>query len=258
MTQPTAVDASPPASTARSIERSLEILAVLRDSRVPLRLSEIARATGNHLATTQRIVNVLLRFGYVEQEGGGYSVGITSLMNAYTYLLSNSLIQVAHPVAQELAATTGFAASLSVRVELKQILLLRVDGATPLRYRLPVGEPLPLHLGGARILAATLGPQELQRLLDELHEIRLATGEVVTHEQFIDSLRVIREQGHVYGYSQRYPGAASASVPVFNRDRQVIASLQLSGFAEEMDESKMVWCIDELKRASSSLEQRLP
>ncbi len=258
MIRPTAVDASPPASTTRSIERSLEILTVLRESRVPMRLSEIAKVTNNHVATTQRVVNVLVRFGYITQEGNGYSMGITSLMNAYTYLLSNSLIQIAQPIVQELAATTGLATSLSVRVELKQILLLRVDGVTPLRYRLPVGEPLPLYLGGARILAAALGPDDLQRLLDEAGEIRLATGEVVSHEEFIESLRVIRERGYAYGYSQRYPGAASASVPVFNRDREVIASLQLSGFAEEMDEAKMEWCIDELRRASNSLEQRLP
>ena len=247
---------SPP--TVRSIERAFEILRILRESSVPVRLSDVARESGNHLATTQRIINVLVRSGYVVHEGGGYSMGVASLLNAHTFLVSNSLIRIALPVVQELVATTGFTASLSVRVEMKQILLLRIEGPTPLRYQLPVGEPMPLHLGGARVLAAALEPRELEVLLRDITTIRLADGQTLTHEQFVESLRIIREQGHVYGYSQREFGAASVAAPVRGSDDRVIASLQVSGLAEDFDEAKMDWCVAELKRASAGINKRLP
>lgn len=242
-------------STVRSIERAFEILEVLRESRAPLRLSDIARASGNHLATTQRIVNVLVRYGYVFQERSHYSVGITSLLNAHSYLISNRYTQAALPVVQELVRTSGLSASFSVRVDLRQILLMRIEGINALRYQLPVGEPMPLHVGGARILASALGPEELEMLLKDLPETTLANGEIVTRDDFIESLRVIREQGYVCGYSQRELGAASAAVPVFNGDGEVIASLQLSGMAEEFADGKMEWCVAELKRASSGIEK---
>ena len=245
-------------ATVRSLERAFEILRILRETSVPLRLSDVARESGNHLATTQRIMNVLVRAGYVVHEGGGYSMGVTSLLNAHTYLVSNSLIRVAMPVVQELVATTGFTASLSVRVEMKQILLLRIEGPSPLRYQLPVGEPMPLHLGGARVLAAALESMELEELLREIPTIRLADGETLTHDQFVGSLRIIREQGHVCSYSQREFGAASAAAPVHDRDGLVIASLQVSGLAEDFDETKMNWCVAELKRASAGIKKRFP
>lgn len=242
-------------STVRSIERAFEILEVLRESRAPLRLSDIARASGNHLATTQRIVNVLVRYGYVFQERNDYSIGITSLLNAHSYLISNRYTQAALPVVQELVRTSGLAASFSVRVDLRQILLMRIEGINALRYQLPVGEPMPLHLGGARVLAAALNPDELEMLLKGLPEITLANGETLTRDEFVESLRVIREQGYVCGYSQRELGAASAAVPVFNGEGEVIASLQLSGMAEEFVDGKMEWCVAELKRASSGIEK---
>ncbi|MHB8379077.1 MAG: IclR family transcriptional regulator [Acidimicrobiales bacterium] len=249
---------SPTTNTVRSLERAFDIMRVLRESRVALRLTDIARETGNHLATTQRLLNVLVKFGYVTQEGTGYSIGITSLLNAHNYLVVNGLNRIALPIVQELVATSGLTASLSVRVELTQVLLLRIEGSSPLRYQLPVGEPMPLYLGGARTLAATLEPDELERLLEEVPEIRLASGQIVTHEEFIESLARIRQQGYVFGSSQRYFGAAAASVPVFDTKGEVIASLQLSGLAEDFDDGKVEWCVAELKRASGAITTRLP
>lgn len=253
-------EADPTQTTApmRSIERALEILRILREHRAPMRLTEIARESGNHLATTQRMVNVLVRYGYVAQERNSYSIGITSLLNTHAFLVSNSLIQVAYPVVFELATLSGLAASISVRVGLRQIQLLRVDGAVPLPYQLPIGEPMPLHLGGARILAAALGPDELLALLEETPEIRLANGTVMTHDEFTKSLQIIREQGYVHGFSQRELGAGSAAVPVYGPDETVVAALQLSWIVDEVDDAKMEWCVTELKRASAAITRRIP
>ncbi len=248
---------TPSTSTVRSIERAFDILEILRQSRAPLRLSDIARESGNHLATTQRILNVLVRSGYVLQERNMYSIGITSLLNAHAYLISNNLIQVALPIVQELVTMSGLATSFSVRVGFRQILLMRIDGNSPLRYQLPVGEPMPLHLGGARIHAAWLERDELELFLKELPEIRLATGEFVSRDEFVEQLGVIRAQGFVCGYSQRELGAASAAVPVFGQDGKIIASLQVSGMADELDSEKMEWSVVELKRASAAIERRV-
>jgi IclR family acetate operon transcriptional repressor len=244
--------------TARTVQRAFDMLRVLRESRIPLRLSDIAQETGNHLATTQRILNILVASGYALQDRGGYSIGITSLLNSYSFLVSNSLIQIAQPVVQELAVTSGHFTSMAVRVEFTQILVLKVEGVRPLRYQRPVGEPMPIYLGGGRILAAALEKDELDDLLSTIPEVRLASGEIVTHDEFVESLRIIREQGYVWGYSQREEGAASAAVPVFDYEGRVVASLQISGYAEDFDQSKMEWCVTELKRASTAIGKRLP
>lgn len=252
------VEVKPTASTMRSLERAFAILAILRERRVPLRLSDIARESGLHLATTQRILNVLVGQGYVTQEGPGYSMGIASFLNSYTFLVTNSLSQIAQPIMQELTAESGWTSSLAVRVGLSQVMISRLEGRLTLRYRLPIGEPMALHLGGARVLAAALKPDELQALLDGIPEIRFASGDVLSRSEFIESLQVIREQGYVFGFSQRELGAASVAVPVYGHDNEVVASLQISFLIEEMEQNKVDWAIVELQRASLAITKRIP
>ncbi len=242
----------------RSLERALELMAVLRRNRGPMRLTEISREADLHLATTQRILNVLVRYDYVHQEGLGYTVGVTSLLNAHAFLVTNTLGLVSSPVLQELAVSTGLTASLSVRVGLSQVMLVRIEGSRPLRYQLPVGEQLPLHRGGARVLAAALQPDELDEILDSLGEIQFASGETLTEEEFRQTLKQIRDQGFAYGQSQRELGAASIAVPVFGRDGSVVASMQVSGLVGDFEKSSIDRYVAELQRASDSITRRIP
>ncbi|HEY5320508.1 MAG TPA: IclR family transcriptional regulator [Galbitalea sp.] len=244
-------------STMRSLERALEVLSLLQRNRGPMRLTEVAKESGLHLATTQRILGVLSRYGYVSHDGHAYSLGVASLLNAHAFLISNSLSVVAAPVLQELALTSGLTASMSIRVGFFQVLLLRFQGAQPLRYQLPVGEQLPLHLGGARVLAAAMPIDELDAMLASLEEVRLASGETLTIDEFRDGLKTIAEQGYAYGVSQREMGAASIAVPIAGRDGLVVASLQLSGLEEDFDPAKTSWYVSELTRASAALTRRM-
>jgi IclR family acetate operon transcriptional repressor len=93
----------------------------------------------------------MLQYGYVSQERYGYTVGVTSVMNAFSFHVTSSLNQITQPILQELTAASGLMSSLAIRVDFVQVMVLRVEGTAPLRYLLPVGEATPLYLGGARI-----------------------------------------------------------------------------------------------------------
>ncbi|HEV3187239.1 MAG TPA: IclR family transcriptional regulator [Acidimicrobiales bacterium] len=245
-------------SSMRSLERTFDILRILRQSRVPMRLTDIASESGIHLATTQRILSVMLQYGYVSQERYGYTVGVTSVMNAFSFHVTSSLNQITQPILQELTAASGLMSSLAIRVDFVQVMVLRVEGTAPLRYLLPVGEATPLYLGGARIFAAAMTTEEVAQLLEGVPEIRLASGQTVTEQEFSNSLKEIRDLGFVYSISERDLGSASVAVPVFSQEGTLEASLQVSGPAVELDEEKVEWCILELKRASAAITKRLP
>jgi IclR family acetate operon transcriptional repressor len=245
-------------SSMRSLERTFDILRILRQSRVPMRLTDIASESGIHLATTQRILSVMLQYGYVSQERYGYTVGVTSVMNAFSFHVTSSLNQITQPILQELTAASGLMSSLAIRVDFVQVMVLRVEGTAPLRYLLPVGEATPLYLGGARIFAASMTTEEVATLLEGVPEIRLASGQIVTEQEFSNSLKEIRDLGFVYSISERDLGSASVAVPVFSQEGTLEASLQVSGPAVELDEEKVEWCILELKRASAAITKRLP
>jgi IclR family acetate operon transcriptional repressor len=250
-------DTAHPAKTMRSLERALEVLGVLEDSHKPLRLTDVARRAGLHVATVQRILAVLERYGYAAHEAGGYTVGVTALANAHAYLVTSSLPQVARPVLQELAEATGLTASISVRVDLRRVLIARIDGASPLRYQLPVGERLPIHVGAGRVVAALLTEDELRQLIDEVVPFTLASGAVVDEAEFRRSLDDVRARGYAVSRSERVPGAASVGAAILDPDGRLIAVLQIAGPVESVDGSQIERYVDELGRAAMAIRHRL-
>ncbi len=240
----------------RSLDRPFAVLRVLREHRAPMRLTEIATATKLHLATTQRLVNLLIKHGYVERDGVEYRLGLVSLIDGFTYLLTNSLTQIAEPILLELNASTKLTSMLSVRYELTQVRVLRILSSPTPRYQATIGEQTPLTLGGARVLAAALSDEDLDRLLEGVENIPLASGRVLDRQEFVASLSAIRERGYALGQGQG-EGSVSVAVPVMNRDGEVIAAIQVSGHIEDIpfDVDSLV---NELQRASAAITRRIP
>jgi hypothetical protein len=55
---------------------------------------------------------------------------------------------------EDLPKEAGLAASLFVRTGISRAVIARVEGSNPLRYELPIGKRLPLHVGAGKVLAA--------------------------------------------------------------------------------------------------------
>ncbi len=244
-------------NSARSLDRPFVVLRVLRERRAPMRLTEIAQAAQLHLATTQRIVNLLVHYGYVEREGFDYRLGVAPLLDGTVFLQTNRLVQAAETVLGELTAATNLTSTLTVRVDLTAVLLYRVASVPPMRYQVPIGEQLPLTVGGARVHAAYLEDEDLERLLEGVDEIRLASGVAVTRDEFVANLGVIRERGYAFGQGQRQAGGLSIAVPVFDRAGEMVAGIQLSALIEDIPKDVEALVV-ELQRASAAITRRLP
>lgn len=242
---------------ARSLDRPFLILSVLRENRAPMRLTEIATATKLHLATTQRLVNLLIKHRYVERDGLEYRLGLVSLVDGFTYLLTNSLTQIAEPILLELTASTKLTSTLSVRHDLTQVRVLRVLSSPPPRYQGTIGEQVPLTLGGARVFAAGLSPEDLDRLLEGVEKIPFPSGQVLDRSEFVESLGAIRSRGYAFGQGQGEGGSVSIAVPVLSREAEVVAAIQVSGLIEDIpvDVDSIV---AELQRASAAITRRIP
>src|SRR5262245_43738842 len=108
------ITASPGTQT---VERGLQVLDVLADNRGPMRLSELARATGLNVSTTSRLLGALDRFGYVERDDdtGRYALGYKLLRLAQVVLEQSPLPEMANPILARLMEETGETATLCVR-----------------------------------------------------------------------------------------------------------------------------------------------
>ena len=120
-----------------------------------------------------------------------------------------------------------------------------------------IGEQVPLTLGGARVFAAGLSPDDLDRLLEGVENIPFPSGQVLDRQEFVESLGAIRSRGYAFGEGQGEGGSVSIAVPVISRDGEMLAAIQVSGRIEDIpvDVDSLV---AELQRASAAITRRIP
>lgn len=244
-------------STMRSLERAIDVLEVLDNSRQPLRLTEVARRAGLHVATTQRILNVLEARGRVERDDAGYRPGVALLFGAHAYLLTSPLVASAHPHLQELATATGLTASLFVRTGLSRAVVSRIEGVHPLRYVLPVGERLTLTQGAGKVLAAYLTEHELTELLASGSRLDTADGAHVSEQQFVEELARIRRDGFSWSSNGRVIGVASIAAPIYDRAGACIAGVQIAASTSDLTEDDIPQVSVEVRRAAAVIGETL-
>lgn len=95
----------------------------------------------------------------------------------------------------ELAALMKLISMRSVRFELTEVTVFLVPSTTQSRFQAKVREPVSLMEGGASILAGTPLPEDLERLLDGVEKIPLASGRALSREDFIENVDSICECG---------------------------------------------------------------
>jgi len=239
----------------RSLERALDVLEVLAENGRALRLSDVARQADLHVATTQRILNVLVARGFVEQDASGYRPGAATLPAAHSFLTGNGLARAATPVLQELAAATSLTAAVYVRTGLRRVLIARVEGKDPLRYQLPIGERLPLHVGAGKVLAAAMPAGEREALIEQVGDFTLASGQTVTSDEFRAQLEEIARTGYHVSSSERVLDMASVVAPI-EVDGSVVGALQVTWLAADQPAETMQTLVPEVRRAAAAVAMR--
>ena len=248
-----------PANTMRSVQRALDLLNVLQTYQHPVRLSDLARHVGLHVATVQRMLTVLIDNGFAVRYAGGYTAGPAALSIAHAYLVASPLNMIAQPIMQELSAECGLTSSLYVRVAGSRVLVARVEGANPLRYTLPVGERFPLYLGAAgKTILAFTDVAASKDLLAEITTIEHADGTTKKMTEFRAELAEIRDQGYARSAGERLLGITAIAAPILDGSGAVQGALGLTGPSDELSSDQAQRIVPELRRAATAIGTRYP
>ncbi len=243
--------------SVRSVERALDLLVAVERAGRSVGPTELAEATAIPKATAVRLLGVLERRGLVQKEQGRYQIGAGVVPLSRGFLTGNDLPRAALPVMEDLALATGETVSLNVRQGFERVCVQRVESSHPLRYTLRLGERLPLHVGAiGLVLTAAMPEEELRRFMDQLGEIRLATGETLAKEELLAKLEQIRRQGFAISSGERQAGVVSVSAPVVRQGRGPVAALTVTGPLSRMTTEKVEYLTHEVPRAAREISER--
>ncbi len=223
----------------QSLARGLSVITAFGPQSSELTLSEVARATGLTRAAARRFLLTLVDLGYVRFDGKRFRLAPKVLSLGYAYLSSLSLPGIAEPHLEALVAQTHESSSMSVLDQHDIVYVARVPTSRIMTVAIDVGTRFPAYATSmGRVLLAGLDDATLDAHLDAVHIERFTEHTVPTPAQLRAAVLEVRELGYALVDQELERGLRSLAVPVRNRQRKVVAAINVSSHVSRITKDK--------------------
>lgn len=211
---------------APALEKGLDILEVLSGSSHGLTQAEMAKSLGRSPNEIYRMLNTLVRRGYISKSltGERYQLSMKMFTLAHRHPPFRRLIDHALPLLKEAAKKTRQSCLLGIEHRGEIVISASIESPENWGLSLRTGSVIGLsNTGTGRVLAAFKSPRRREAMIDG-HELVDGEPEIVKSE-FLEVLDKVREHGYEKMPSGITIGVTNLSVPVLGHDGQSIAAL---------------------------------
>ncbi|MEJ2625953.1 MAG: IclR family transcriptional regulator [Pseudolabrys sp.] len=243
---------------SRGLDRAFEILEFLRAQRKPMRPNEIASTLGAPRSSVYQLVNLLLRHGMLEYQGGDGRVflGRRLYFLGTAYAETFDLMKDCEAMLIRLAEETRETAQMCVLDGNKYTVAMMREGLRPFRISSNVGEcvPIPWTASG-RLLVSHMSDDEIRNFIPS-EDFVLPNGRLLDPSDFIAEVRRAAEDGYYTFHSVVESFTYCFAVPVYQTDGSCIATLCLVAPKEDGLRNRAIY-LRSLTSAAEEVSERL-
>lgn len=243
------------------LDRALRILELLAVHAEGLPLHAVADRLGMPRSAAHRMLADLARQGYVRQarDGGDYLLTIKLVSLGLTYLAQNGILDIAQPILDRLASSTGELVRLGVVDGDRLTWVAKAQGARGgLRYDPDAGADAHLaSTANGHAWLGTLSEEDALVLVSRqgFGDPRLLGPRAPrTVQALLERLRTARARGYAVVTESSAPGMAAVAAPVRRpAGEEAIGVLSIAGPAVRLDEARMEALAPELLEAAREM-----
>jgi DNA-binding IclR family transcriptional regulator len=209
---------------APALEKGLDVLELLAAEPHGLNLQEISRKLGRSPSELYRMVDVLLRRGFLaRQPDASYLLTLRLFELAHLHPPVDRLLDCAMPHMQELARRTSQSNHLCVHHDARLVVLARAESPEPMSYSVRQGSHFPFHDDrvSARVISAFQEGDRREQFLGEL--AGNGRNRDARRRSLDKRLREIRQRGYDEGPSDTISGVVDICFPIFDHFGAVAA-----------------------------------
>ena len=225
-----------------SVAKAFEVLKAFDSGSLSLTLRDLERKTGINKATVRRFALTLVDLGYLRMlENHRFQLSPKVLDLGALYLETLTLPDLAYPILERISTQLQESTNLAVLDEAEVVYVSRVNAAERiLDVNLRIGSRLPYYATSlGKALVAWL-PAEERRRIWKLARIEAFTEKTITDFAELESeLEACRQQGYACANDELEAGLRSVAVPIFNRQQEPIAALNISTHSLRTSEEKI-------------------
>jgi len=216
----------------QSLDRGLVLLESVANARRPVSLSELTPVLGVDRSSVFRLVNTLVRRGFLVQEADSkrYMLGSSIWRLASLFRFENVLLQVARPHVDALAADTGETTHVAIRQGAKAVLIERQLTANVLGVTgAGLGTAVSLHSTGVgKALIADFDHDRLVQLLGGERLPRFTRHTLVSAAKLADACKETRACGYAVDDEEEHEGVRCIGAPIRDASGQIVAAVGIS------------------------------
>ncbi|MFL6579607.1 MAG: IclR family transcriptional regulator [Burkholderiales bacterium] len=212
--------------SAPALEKGLDVLELLAADSAGLNLQDIARKLQRSPNELFRMLDVLVRRGYLARESDAtYRLTLRLFELAHRHPPVDRLLDCAVPHMHELARSTGQSNHLCVHHNARLVVLARAESPEPMSYSVRLGSHFPFHDDrvSARVLSAF---QQGARREQFLGELAGESRNAARRRTIAKRLEQIAKRGYDEGPSDTISGVVDICFPVFDHF-SIVASLNI-------------------------------
>lgn len=218
------MDAEDDRYRAPALDKGLDILELLAEIDGGLTQAEIAKRLGRSPNQFYRMLDRLVRRGYVTRiDGDRFTLTLKLFGLAQSHAPVRRLVSFATPFMRELAEESFQANQLAVFDRGSVVVVAQQEAPGYWGISIRVGSHISLYDTGSGHVLLAFRPQEERMLM--INENSGSKGRPDLEPGFFDRLDEIRERGYEMMPSAQTAGVHNLSVPVLSTDGRAIAAL---------------------------------
>jgi DNA-binding IclR family transcriptional regulator len=208
--------------SAPALEKGLDILELLAARAAPLTMSQMATELGRSLGELFRMVEALIRRGYIAPAEDGEGLELTNKLFALALARApaKNLLEQALPEMRKLTRTIGQSCHLAVASEEQMVVIARIEAPGNEGYSVRVGNRRPLVASTSGLVLYAFQPPTIRA---EWRARLARTVSSKTWKAFDERAATARSKKHVRADSDVTRHIVDLSAPVMSGDEAAAA-----------------------------------
>jgi IclR family transcriptional regulator, pca regulon regulatory protein len=227
-----------PKNTVQSLAKGFRVLQAFTAEEPELKLAEVARRAGLDNGTAFRLLETLVRLGYLERfpETKQYRLTLKPLELGFNAIARMDLRTIAQPELRTLVGTVREAASIGILDRDEVVYIERYhEGQARLGVDIRVGSRLPAYCTAiGHSILAFLPRAETRHILGMSRRVRVNEHTPVTLEEIEERLTEVRAAGYAISDSEYIAGLRVLAAPILGADGCAIAALSVAAPSPRM------------------------
>ncbi len=241
------------------LHKTLDILEMLRSGAPGVALADIARALEMPKPTVYRIVSTLESRGYVSRNQAGRYQITRKLFDLESKVPEEEIIaRAAYPIMVQLVDSCKETVNLGILDAGEVVVINTIESPLAIRMSSKIGNRRHLHATAlGKVMMAGLSEKDVLRLIRVKKLPRLTPRTIVTRQELLAELELVRRQGFAMDNEENEPGGRCIGAPIVGAGGRVVSALSISAPIFRMDETRAESLVQPLIEACGAISRAI-